>query len=197
MRLPGPAFESEIIEAGGRSTRAFGMIERALAEARLERGEIKCIAVGLGPGSYTGIRAAVALAQGWQLARPVRLLGLGTVEVLAAQAQVEGLRGEVCFAVDAQRGDCYLAGWEIGDSERVERERLRIVSRAAVERSIADGFVVCGPDLRLEGARPLYPSALALGRLALGRTDFIAGNRLEPVYLRETTFVKVPPPRAV
>jgi tRNA threonylcarbamoyladenosine biosynthesis protein TsaB len=56
---------AEASEFGGRNTTAFGMIEKILAEAKIEREEIEVIAVGLGPGSYTGIRAAIALAQGW------------------------------------------------------------------------------------------------------------------------------------
>ncbi|MGH7953932.1 MAG: hypothetical protein ACREFE_18695, partial [Limisphaerales bacterium] len=41
---------NEIVETGGRDTNAFGMIERVLAEAKIEREEIGVIAIGLGPG---------------------------------------------------------------------------------------------------------------------------------------------------
>src|SRR5581483_7435321 len=85
----------EAAETGGRSTAAFAMIERVLAEAKIEREEIEAIAIGIGPGSYTGIRAAIAMAQGWQLARAVKLLGVSSVEAIAAQAQMEKIFGEV------------------------------------------------------------------------------------------------------
>ena len=65
------------------------MIEKVLAAAKIEREEIEVLAVGLGPGSYTGIRVAISIAQGWQLARGVKLLGIGSAECLAAQAQAE------------------------------------------------------------------------------------------------------------
>jgi len=72
---------SEAVEqTGGRATNALGLIESALATAGLSRDEIEVIAVGLGPGSYTGIRAAIAVAQGWQLARGVKLLGISSAE---------------------------------------------------------------------------------------------------------------------
>ena len=64
-----------------------------MADAKVERREIECIVVGLGPGSYTGIRGAIALAQGWQLASGVKLLGVSSVEGIAAQAQAEGIHG--------------------------------------------------------------------------------------------------------
>ena len=75
------------------------MIESALRQAGLEREEIECIAVGLGPGSYTGIRAAIALAQGWQLARGVKLLGVSSAECLATQAQAELFTGVAAISV--------------------------------------------------------------------------------------------------
>ncbi len=197
LRGDGLTFQGEVIEAGGRWTKAFSMIERALAEARVEREEIECLAVGLGPGSYTGIRAAIALAQGWQLARQVKLLGMGSVEVLAAQAQADGVRGQVHFVVDAQRGEFYRATWDVTDVQRSKIGPLRLVSRADIESLLAAGEVVRGPDLKhaFPMARELFPSALQLGRLALVCGDWIVGEQLEPVYLRETAFVKASPPR--
>ena len=47
------------------------------------------------------------------------------------------------------------------------------------------------------GSRTLFPRAATLGRFALRRTDFVSGEKLEPIYLRPTQFVKAPPPRVV
>src|SRR5471032_627275 len=96
---------SETSELGGRNTAAFGMIEKILVEAKNEREEVEVIVVGLGPGSYTGIRAAIALAQGWQLAREIKLLGVSSVEAIAAQAQAEKIFGRVNVVIDAQRNE--------------------------------------------------------------------------------------------
>jgi tRNA threonylcarbamoyladenosine biosynthesis protein TsaB len=96
---------SGAMEAGGyRVTNAFGLIEKVLATAKMSRAEIEAIAVGLGPGSYTGIRAAIAIAQGWQLATGVKLLGVSSAEALAAQAQAAKIFGRVNVVIDAQRG---------------------------------------------------------------------------------------------
>ena len=146
------------------------------------------IAVGLGPGSYTGIRAAIALAQGWQLARGVKLLGVSSVESLAAQAQAEKIFGRVNLAVDAQRGEFYLGTWEISGANRWEVSPLKIVAAAEIEARKAAGEICAGPEME----RILFPSAAAVARLAAGRTVFLAGDKLEPVYLRETSFVKAP-----
>ena len=61
------------------------LIDDALREAGVEREQIDCLAIGLGPGSYTGVRAAIAVAQGWQLARGIRLLGVSTAETSPAR----------------------------------------------------------------------------------------------------------------
>ena len=100
-------------ETGTRETRALSLIETALNAAGLERENIDCLAVGLGPGSYTGIRCAIALAQGWQLARGTKILGISSVESLAAQAQMERIHGHVNILVDAQRSEFYLARYEV------------------------------------------------------------------------------------
>jgi tRNA threonylcarbamoyladenosine biosynthesis protein TsaB len=182
----------EAVETGGyRVTNAFGLIEKALAAAKISRGEIEVIAVGLGPGSYTGIRAAIAIAQGWQLATGVKLLGVSSAEALAAQAQAAKLFGRVNVVIDAQRGEFYLAGWEISETERKEVSPLKIVPAAEIAARKTAGEICVGPEMETA----LFPSAATVARLAAGRTDFVPGEKLVPIYLRETNFVKAPLPR--
>jgi tRNA threonylcarbamoyl adenosine modification protein YeaZ len=190
---------AEVVERGGRETRALGMIEEALRLAQLEREQIECIAVGLGPGSYNGIRAAIALAQGWQLAREIKLLGISSVECLACQAQAEGLTGRVSLVIDAQRREFYLATYEIGPGDWSQIAPLRLASLAEVQALEQAGGGLAGPQVTkwFPGGRELVPRAAALGQLALARQDFVPGYKLEPIYLRETAFVKATPPTVV
>ncbi len=184
-------------ETGGR--RAIGLVEQALERAQCEREDVEAIAVGLGPGSYTGIRGAIALAQGWQLGREVRLLGISSVECLAARAQMESVFGPVNIVVDAQRNEFYLARYEISARARRLVEPLRLAALAEIETHFAAGEKIAGPDLLpwFSKAINLYPDASVLGSLAAGRTDFVAGDKLEPIYLRETAFKKAPPLRVL
>ena len=186
-------------ETGGRNARAFSLIERALAEASLPRESIDCLAVGLGHGSYAGIRAAIALAQGWQLARGVRLLGLSTVDCLAAQAHADGWRGRVTILLDAQRNEFYLAAYDLDSEGPRNVELLRLANLEQARDATRTGEVIGSPELLklFPHGRVLHPDAATLGRLAEGRTDFTAGERLEPIYLREVNFVKAPPPRVL
>ena len=188
---------SEVVETGAGGTRAFGMIEDALREAGLEREQIEVLAIGRGPGSYTGIRVALSVAQGWQLAArqgEVKLLGVSSAECVAAQAQAEKISGCVSVVIDAQRNEFYLASYEISAAVRKEVGPLRIVTRAGVESRAGAKEILIGPEVTrwFPNGRMVFPRAAMLGQLALNRNDFAASNQLEPIYLRETNFVKAP-----
>lgn len=184
----GKVLAEAVERGGGRATNAFALIEKVLAEAKIRREEIETIAVGLGPGSYTGIRAAIALAQGWQLARGVKLLGISSAEAIATQAQRAEIFGHVNVAIDAQRGEFYLATWEISATECREISPLKIVTAAEMDSLKAVGEILVGPVKE----KILFPAASILAQLAETRQDFLPGEDLTPIYLRATAFVKAP-----
>jgi len=183
----------------GHAMKPFTMIETALRQARLEREQIECVAVGLGPGSYNGIRAAIALAQGWQLARHVRLVGISSVKCIAVQAAANGLVGKFNVVIDAQRGEFYFAGYEIASGTPREILPGRIVTARAIREREQAGELMFGPELTrwFPGGRQAFARAAVLARLASQRSDSIPGEKLEPIYLRETAFVKAPTPRVI
>jgi len=168
------------------------LIQDVLAQAGLGAEAVGWVAVGVGPGSYTGVRVAIAMAQGWQLARGVRLLAVSSFQCLLWRAWLEGSHGDVTLLADAQRGEYYAERHRITEAgTRVERP-LAIQSGEIVAKWAEDGSVLIGPDL--EGGRlpirTLHPEAGMLGVLAGGFTDYVAGEELAPIYLRETRFVK-------
>jgi tRNA threonylcarbamoyl adenosine modification protein YeaZ len=189
----------EIIETVARGTNTLGMIENALLDVKLEREQIGCLAVGLGPGSYTGIRTAIALAQGWQLARDVKLLGVSSAECIAAQARAENFVGTASVVIDAQRNEFYVARYEINPGACREIEPLRLASLADIQARERAEEALIGPEVArwFPSGKIIFPRAATLGRLAMGRTDFMPGEKLEPIYLRETAFVKAPAPRII
>jgi len=174
------------------------MIEQVLAAAKIGRAEIECLAVGLGPGSYTGIRVALAIAQGWQLSCGVKLLGIGGAECLAMQARMEKMFGQVNVVIDAQRGEFYLATYEVSADGLKETGSLKIVAAAEVESRVRAEERLIGPEATrwFPAGINLFPQATMLATLAANRGDFMAGEKLEPIYLREMNFVKAPRGRA-
>jgi tRNA A37 threonylcarbamoyladenosine modification protein TsaB len=141
---------------------------------------------------------AISIAQGWQLAGGVKLLGIGSGECLAAQAQAEKIFGRVNVVIDAQQNEFYLASYEISSGGWTEIESLRIVPLAELQTRANAGGTWAGPEVTrwLPRGKILFPAAATLGRLAAGRNDFVSGDNLTPIYLRETNFVKAPPSRA-
>ena len=190
---------AEAVDSGAGGTHALGLVEQVLAEAKIEREQIEVIAVGLGPGSYTGIRVALSVAQGWQLARGVKLLGVSSAECLAAQARAENMFGRVNVVIDAQRNEFYLATYEIAADGWREIAPLKILKKAEVQSRVDGGEILIGPEVTkwFPSGRTIFPRAAALAELAARRNDFVPGEKLEPIYLRKTNFVKSPPRRPV
>jgi tRNA threonylcarbamoyl adenosine modification protein YeaZ len=188
---------AQVVETGKHKTSALVSIDEALRTANVEREAIERIVIGLGPGSYTGIRAAIAIAQGWQLARGVKLLGVSSVECLAAQAQEKGIHGRVNIVIDAQRNEFYLATYDVNEDERREAAPLRLVALSEIQSLQKANEIFVGPEVTrwVPAGKILFPDARTLVELATERDDFVPGERLEPIYLRETNFVKAPPPR--
>ena len=184
---------------GPRDTPALGVIDQALGQAGVDRHEVERLVVGLGPGSYTGIRIAIAVGQAWQLARGVELLGLSSVEVMASQARRSGWWGKVHLVIDAQRNEFYHAVYEVSQAGIAVSTALRLAQRSEMDQLAGSGAILAGPDVtRLwPAARRLFPSAAELGELAVERTGGVLGETLEPIYLRVTDFVKAPAPRVV
>jgi tRNA threonylcarbamoyladenosine biosynthesis protein TsaB len=107
--LQGPA------EEGGprHATALLGEVERALAAAggweRIER-----IAVGVGPGSFTGIRVGIASARGLGLSRALPVAGVCTLDALAAGLAEEAGERDRLIVADARRGEVFAALYSPG-----------------------------------------------------------------------------------
>lgn len=187
----------EAADAGDRNVRPLALIQNALGVAGLKRGEISEIVVGLGPGSYTGIRAAISIAQGWQLATGLKLQGVGSADAIAFQLQQRGLRDKVRIAIDAQRGEFYVTLLNIFPNTIAIIEAMNLKSREQLDSLLGDQCGLFGPGLsaKFQSAHDVEPAASAIGQLAVTRSNFLPGELLEPIYLRATTFVKAPPPR--
>ena len=172
----------------------FPLIDRALKQAGLTPSQIDRLAVGIGPGSYTGIRVALSVAQGWHAARQTPILAVPTHHVLAQQVWESGYRGPFAIAVDAQRQEYYFARFEATPAGWKEVHPLQLVSAESL-RSFSEPLY--GPDLQsiLPQIHPFYPAAQTLAFLACKQSPVPAPHLLQPIYLRKPTFRKAPPPR--
>ena len=184
---------AEVVHQVTRTTPVFALIADVLARAGVARAAVECVAVGVGPGSYTGVRLAISVAQGWQLAGDVKVAAVSSFDALARV--LPPADGSILLAADAQRGELAVARAESG---RV-LEPIRLATLAEVKALLAAGERVTGPDVTrlLGGGVELFPTATEIGRLAEQRGEFVPAETLTPIYLREAAFVKAPPARVL
>lgn len=183
------ALLAEVVYEGTVRTPVFALIADALKQAGVTRDQVERLVVGLGPGSYTGVRIALSTVQGWQLATGAETVGVNSLDNLARFVTHRTL-----LAVDAQRGEFATALGE--DGRLIEPVRLR--SREEIQTRLAAGEPVAGPDLErsLPGSQHLFPTAGLALELA-GSAAAVPAETLAPIYLREASFVKAPAARII
>jgi tRNA threonylcarbamoyladenosine biosynthesis protein TsaB len=79
-------------ELNAHAERVLGLIEELLASAGWTRGSLDRVAVGVGPGSFTGLRVGIALAQGIALGLARPLIGVGSLRAMASGLPAEDAR---------------------------------------------------------------------------------------------------------
>jgi tRNA A37 threonylcarbamoyladenosine modification protein TsaB len=96
------------------------------------------------------------------------------------------------MVIDAQRNEFYLATYEITSDGWRETAPLKILSLAEVQSRTGEDGILIGPEVTrwFPAGRKIFPRASALAELAARRSDFVPGEKLQPIYLRETNFVK-------
>jgi tRNA threonylcarbamoyladenosine biosynthesis protein TsaB len=200
----------------------LGMIAELLAESAVALAQLDAIAFGRGPGGFTGVRLAVAVAQGLGFAADLPLLPVSELRALARQALMQsGVPPRVLVCQDARMAQVYWSCYEaVGATPGVLRERQpEALDFPADVRLPPDwhGAPVCGAGSGFEAyegilARPaglaglpgaalaplfghLRPRAREIAELAAidGIAAAVAPESAQPVYLRED--VAAPSPR--
>lgn len=161
------AYKSEKINRG-HAERLAPMVQEVLAEAGLMAKDVDKLAVCTGPGSFTGLRVALAFAKGFALPRKLPVVGLSSLQAWAAQADPEGDKKIISIA-DVRRGElCWSAVFhgqaaEGSITQKAEAARKMIAKLnpdIIIENDIVDArrLAWLGADLSPEDypAAPLY-----------------------------------------
>ena len=177
--------------ARGHAEALMPMVAETMEEASLPFAELGLIAATTGPGSFTGVRIAIAAARGLALVTGAGLFGTDSLTVMAKAA--EPLGEPFAVAVDARRGMLYFGLYD-GDARKLEgplllspgdaAQRLPATLRRAVGSGAASlAEAAAGRGLHLAASfAELQPSAAALAEIAheSGETS----PTLKPLYLR-------------
>ena len=182
------------------SRRLLTGIDWLLSENKIDLTEIDGFAVGLGPGSFTGLRIALATVKGLAAAMNKPLLGVSTLDALALNCSGDK---PLCALIDARKKEIYRR-WYLPDVQGTYRARGSVEALAPenlalelTEQSlfVGDGLFSYGEQLKeLLGDRIImvprslyYPSAVAIGFLCceqLQRDEVMDLDSAVPLYVR-------------
>ena len=145
------------------AARLLGAVDEALDAAGVGWDEVTRLAVGVGPGSFTGLRIGIATARGLAQARGLEVVGVSTLEALARGADAES----VLAVLDARRGEAFAAAFGPGAfapvaiAPEVLAEKVRAMPVAPL--AVGDGAVRFGaPSRRPERrSRPTRTASIA------------------------------------
>lgn len=180
--------------AGNYSTLLLQMVNRLLQDAALTIHEIDCIAVAQGPGSFTGLRVGISTAQGLGFALTKAVIGVSTLEIIAAQNMPFG--GTLCPMLDARRNQIYTCLFEGTGNEAKAISDKNVVCPEQWVSSLRGPLLFCGngaqvyrqaikqacttehyfaPDMNSR------PQAAMLAHIALNR--FVDGKSSQPGHI--------------
>lgn len=177
-------------------------IDKVLREAGWAMNDVQAIVVGLGPGSFTGLRVGLATVKGLAFARPLRVAGVSSLDALAYA--VRNRAKNICVITDAKRGLIYHAGYEadaagprkivpdrlcgldevladLPDHSVITGDAGALYQKEITRRAKAGRKSVLFATERSWRPRAKYLATLAADRLARGEGDDI--NALLPLYL--------------
>ncbi len=192
------------------------MIESLLLEARIARRDLRGIAVGRGPGAFTGVRLAISVAQGLALGLELPVVPVSSLAALALDAPGDLAHRDAAIlaVIDARMGEVYAGAFRRRDDSLVEAlcdESVGPVEKLVLPRQSHWNIVGSGwgayhaalashlsaPPAFADAAR--YPQASAVLRLALPQFTHGGGVAPEaalPVYLRDKVALTLEEQRA-
>lgn len=176
------------------------MCDDVLAEAGLARADLDVLAVGRGPGAFTGVRLAVSAAQGIALALDIPVVPVSSLAALALQAPDNG--ADVLAVIDARMGEVYAAVFRrvnghieaITDETVGPADALRVSNVTALNvigtgwTSYRDAITKVLPITPRWAEGDRYPQAADVARLAApiaAAGGGVAADSVLPVYLRD------------
>ncbi len=172
------------------------LIDASLRDAGIVRQDLTSIAVGVGPGPFTGLRVGLVTARTLAFVLELPVYGVCSLDIIAVEAAggAQPIGGEFCVATDARRKEVYLAAYD-EQGRRLDGPDVVRPADAATDQPVAGEGAVLYPEA-FPGARaPVLPSA---GWLARAVAEELAElHDPEPMYLRRPDAVAPGAPKRV
>lgn len=167
-------------------------IERVLSEAGATVADLTTVAVGVGPGPFTGLRVGLVTARMLALTRGVTVHGVCTLDAIAAAAAREG-GDELTVVTDARRKEVYLASY--GGGRRVWGPEVVRPEDARLRGRVVGRGGTLYPEAFAGATGPEHPSAAVMAEVVhAGEVELLPA---EPLYLRRPDAVEPGRPKRV
>lgn len=189
--------------------RILPMIDELLSAANISIRDVNVLAFGRGPGSFTGVRVGVGIAQGLALGAELPVVAVSNLMTMAEAAYQQLGAMQVVALIDARMNEVYFAQYErVGQCwQQVVQEQVCAPEKAIAQIQSREGLTVVGTgwaaypqftaaELALTVSDITLPSAqymLSLAERVIEAGQLISAIEIEPVYLRnEVTWEKLP-----
>ncbi len=196
------------------SKRILPMLQQLLSDAGVSLYQLDGIIFGRGPGSFTGVRIGVSVAQGLAFGADLPVFGVSTLAAMAQAAAVQQNATEVIAAIDARMAEVYIAAYALDEAGLMQAITPEIAAKPAALPEVLTSLSFTSQLLgvgtgwqtysqALQQLAPaliadsiLYPSAqfmLPFASRAWQQQLFVSAEQAEPVYVRdEVTWQKLP-----
>jgi tRNA threonylcarbamoyladenosine biosynthesis protein TsaB len=131
-------------ERPGHAEQLLGLAAAVLHEGSLTWGAVDRIAVGVGPGTFTGLRIGVATARALAQACGAQLAGVSTLRALAHAAAASSACAPVLACVDARRGEVFAGAWAADGASLLEARAVAPAALAALAASLGARALAVG-----------------------------------------------------
>ncbi len=197
------------------SLRLLPMIDELLKGAGIELADIDGLIFGQGPGSFTGVRIGVGVAQGLAFSANLPVVGVSSLQAMAQQAFIRHGEKQVIAAIDARMSEVYNGYYVLDEHNLMQAQQAEAVTppeHLAEQLSSVvntptyavgtgwDAYADTLSTLKSNEASPdiLFPSAeamLAIGIAKLEQGQGVSAEQAQPVYVRDTVSWKKLPGR--
>ncbi|MGC4112688.1 MAG: tRNA (adenosine(37)-N6)-threonylcarbamoyltransferase complex dimerization subunit type 1 TsaB [Nocardioides sp.] len=159
------------------------LIEQVLTDGGIVRQDLTALAVGVGPGPFTGLRVGLVTARTLAFVLEIPVYGVCSLDVVALEAALGSspVGRDFVVATDARRKEVYLASYD-DQGRRLDGPDVVRPAEAATDAPVAGEGAVLYPDAFPDGRSPVLPSAAWLARAVAGELAEL--HDPEPMYLR-------------
>ncbi len=193
------------------------MIDRLLKKADIKLAQLDGLIFGQGPGSFTGVRIGVGVAQGLAFAANLKVVGVSTLQVMAQQAYSLHQQVNVIATIDARMSEIYAGYYQLNEEgimETVLNDTVLAPGKLAeyLSAHLSENQQVYGvgsgwdayknelESLKINAGTPeiLFPNAeelLEIGQYYFSKGQAVSAENAQPVYVRDTVSWKKLPGR--